>query len=155
MSGTTFDDIRGSMEKAIRALVPGSRRDVPFRIWDDPRDMVETSEHSPSMVRYVSIAHTMGKSEPEVADLHTVETVDTCTVQVVYPIQGMARTLPELERIIDQDFHKIDDAIGMNGVASYVDHHHVTRLESVSQNATQAIALLMIEYSVEYTRKVN
>jgi hypothetical protein len=159
---TTYPLIRDQWATTIQALVPAFLADR-FQLFRERRDFREWAEENHgACMRAFQITRVDDREVPPVTDGSTEQHDAEAELVVAYPAnlaeywRGSARgerPLQDLEDVLDADAEQLNDAIGINGAASYLAGQ--SRCECVTTREYRGpVAFLVARLRVTFYRSV-
>lgn len=156
---TTFETIRDAQIAVIQALTPSVRADRLFIKHREGDYMSWVEAHPTACWRRFQIVHNLDIDQGPTADGSIEACTHTEELRIAYPMElGKygADNERDLEDMLASDFHQIDAAIGLNGLANYVTNQdrcqHLPGEPKVID--VEGARVLSITYLVQYDRSV-
>lgn len=156
MAETTYEAIMENMVSLVGALTPAKQSQAKFVPHRGEVDFLEWVEaNTSSCFRRFEIANNFDYEREGVSDGFVYQLSHHCTLMVAYPKQwgkyGVAN-MRDADVLIDSDLAQIENAIGTNGYASYIDGQAFSGRQAMSPANVPGAWIVQITYRLRYDR---
>lgn len=157
MPTTTVTIIRDQMLTVIEGLSPTSSAGVKFRGHRDESDFFEwCGTNKAAALRRIEVRGGTSYTGPDVTNTDVEWHRVPVSVTVAYPLEwgkyGL-KNRASLEKVVEEDMHQIDDAIGVRGMANWTGGSFAVKVDDDTAEQ-DGVLFVRMKFEVGYYRSV-